>query len=39
MGRKIAIVVVIVLIIVFAFISFRWIKPRMEYAMTNAVFV
>ncbi len=39
MGRKIAIIIVIVLVVFFAFVSFKWIKHRIEYAMTNAVFV
>ncbi len=39
MKRNIAIFVVIILLIVFGIISFKWIKHRMEYAITNAVFV
>jgi len=37
--NKIGLTVVLLLIIVFSVISFRWIKHRMEYAITDAVFV
>jgi membrane fusion protein (multidrug efflux system) len=37
--KKIAIIVVLILIVIFGIISFKWIKHRMEYAITNAVFV
>ncbi len=39
MKNKIGIVVVLILIAVFAVIAFKWIKHRMEYAITDAVFV
>lgn len=39
MQKKIGILVVIILIIIFAILAFKWIKHRMEYAITNAVFV
>ena len=39
MKNKIGIIVVLVLIAVFAVIAFKWIKHRMEYAITDAVFV
>ncbi|NPA58673.1 MAG: HlyD family efflux transporter periplasmic adaptor subunit [Aquificae bacterium] len=39
MKNKIGIGIVLILIIVFAVISFRWIKHRIEYAITDAVFV
>ena len=39
MKNKIGLTVVLLLIIVFSVISFRWIKHRMEYAITDAVFV
>ncbi len=39
MKKKIAVVIVLVLIIIFGIFAFKWIKHRMEYAVTNAVFV
>ncbi|WP_457623740.1 HlyD family secretion protein [Persephonella sp.] len=39
MKNKIGLIVVVVLIIIFSVISFNWIKHRMEYAITDAVFV
>ncbi len=39
MKNKVGIGIVLLLIIVFAVIAFRWIKHRMEYAVTDAVFV
>ncbi|QWK19439.1 MAG: HlyD family secretion protein [Hydrogenobacter thermophilus] len=39
MKRKIGLIAVILLMIVFSVIAFRWIKHRMEYAVTDAVFV
>ncbi len=39
MQKKIGLAVVILLIIIFSFFAFKWIKHRMEYAITNAVFV
>lgn len=39
MKRKVGLTIVISLMIVFSVIAFRWIKHRMEYAVTDAVFV
>jgi len=39
MKNRIGIAVVVILIIVFSIVAFRWIKHRMEYAVTDAVFV
>ncbi len=39
MKNKIGIVIVLILIVIFAVIAFRWVKHRMEYAITDAVFV
>lgn len=39
MKNKIGIIVVLILIAVFAVIAFKWIKHRMEYVITDAVFV
>lgn len=39
MQKKIGLAVVVLLIIIFSFFAFKWIKHRMEYAITNAVFV
>ncbi len=39
MKKKIAIVLILILIVIFGVISFKWIKHRIEYAITNAVFV
>ncbi|SNZ12974.1 HlyD family efflux transporter periplasmic adaptor subunit [Hydrogenobacter hydrogenophilus] len=39
MKRKVGIVVVLLLIVIFAILAFRWIKHRIEYAITDAVFV
>ncbi|ADO44439.1 secretion protein HlyD family protein [Hydrogenobacter thermophilus TK-6] len=39
MKRKVGLTIVISLMMVFSVIAFRWIKHRMEYAVTDAVFV
>ncbi len=39
MKKNIAIFIVIILLVIFGFFSFKWIKHRIEYAITNAVFV
>ncbi|WP_457640853.1 HlyD family secretion protein [Persephonella sp.] len=39
MKNKIGLVIVVTLILIFSVIAFRWIKHRMEYAITDAVFV
>ncbi|WP_457638770.1 HlyD family secretion protein [Persephonella sp.] len=39
MKNKIGVLIVLVLIVVFGVIAFRWVKHRMEYAVTDAVFV
>ncbi|SNZ02920.1 membrane fusion protein, multidrug efflux system [Persephonella hydrogeniphila] len=39
MKNKIGIVVILFLIAVFSVFAFRWVKHRMEYAVTDAVFV
>ncbi|WP_293445843.1 HlyD family secretion protein [Persephonella sp.] len=39
MKNRIGIVVVVILVVIFSVIAFRWIKHRMEYAITDAVFV
>jgi len=39
MKNRIGIIIVVVLIIIFSVVAFRWIKHRMEYAITDAVFV
>ncbi|RMH81422.1 MAG: HlyD family efflux transporter periplasmic adaptor subunit [Acidobacteria bacterium] len=37
--KKVGVVLLIVLILLFSFLSFRWIKHRMDYAISDAVFV
>ncbi|WP_457624541.1 HlyD family secretion protein [Persephonella sp.] len=39
MKNRVGIILVVVLILVFAVIAFKWIKHRIEYAITDAVFV
>lgn len=39
MKRKIGVVTIVILLIIFSFLAFRWIKHRMDYAVTDAVFV
>ncbi len=39
MQKKLGALIIIILIIIFAFFAFKWVKHRMEYAITNAVFV
>ncbi len=39
MKRRVGIVFIALLLLVFSILAFRWIKHRMEYAITDAVFV
>jgi len=39
MKKKVGIGIVLLLIVIFAVLAYRWIKHRMEYAITDAVFV
>ncbi|MEZ0360773.1 MAG: HlyD family efflux transporter periplasmic adaptor subunit [Hydrogenobacter sp.] len=39
MKRKIGIVTIVILLIIFSFLAFKWIKHRIDYAVTDAVFV
>ncbi|WP_457621828.1 HlyD family secretion protein [Persephonella sp.] len=39
MRNKFGLIIVLLLIIIFSVVSFRWIKHRIEYAVTDAVFV
>ncbi len=39
MKNKIGLLIVVALILIFSVIAFRWIKHRIEYAITDAVFV
>ena len=39
MKNKIGIVIILLLIAVFSIFAFKWVKHRMEYAVTDAVFV
>ncbi len=39
MKNRIGIVVVVILVVIFSVVAFRWVKHRMEYAITDAVFV
>lgn len=37
--KKVGVLILLFLIVVFSFLSYRWIKHRMEYAISDAVFV
>ncbi len=37
--KRLGIVLILLLLLVFGFLSYRWIRHRMEYAITDAVFV
>ncbi|NPA51426.1 MAG: HlyD family efflux transporter periplasmic adaptor subunit [Aquificae bacterium] len=39
MQKKLGALIIILLIVLFAIFAFRWVKHRIEYAVTNAVFV
>jgi len=39
MQKKIGLAIVLILIVIFSIFAFKWIKHRIEYAITNAVFV
>ncbi|WP_297455453.1 HlyD family secretion protein [Persephonella sp.] len=39
MRNKIGLIIIVALIVVFAFVAFKWIKHRIDYAVTDAVFV
>ncbi len=39
MTKKVGVITLILLILIFGFLSYRWIKHRMEYAISDAVFV
>ncbi|RMA97177.1 HlyD family secretion protein [Hydrogenothermus marinus] len=39
MKNKIALIILVVLLIVFGFVAYKWIKHRIEYAISDAVFV
>ncbi len=37
--KRVGIVIILLLLVVFGFFSYRWVRHRMEYAITDAVFV
>ena len=37
--KRLGITILIILLLVFSFFSYRWIKHRMDYAISDAVFV